>query len=194
MKTSHALTALCAVAALAGCAAPGPMRTDKGPVAVARLAPTSGNRAAGVVWFAQRGDKVVLRGQVTGLTPNQEHGFHVHEKGDCTSADGSSAGGHLNPTQMPHGAQQGPHHAGDIPALKADASGTATVNVSLPGVLLGSGGSDFMGKALIVHAQPDDYTTQPTGNSGARVACGVIGIPRPGGDPADPNNIIPKEL
>ena len=86
-----------------------------------------------------------------------------------------STGGHLNPDAKPHGPPSGPHHAGDLPALKADASGVAVVRATVAGSVLGGGPGDLAGKGLIVHASPDDYTTQPTGNSGARIACGRIG-------------------
>jgi Cu-Zn family superoxide dismutase len=166
-------------AVVAGCAgAPGaptaPGASRSSDYVVASLKPTRGNSAAGTVWFAQEGADVVVRGRITGLVPNQEHGFHVHEKGDCSSDDATSAGGHLNPDGKRHGPSTGEHHAGDIPAIKADANGVATVRTRVAGTLLGSGAGDIAGKALVVHASPDDYTTQPTGNSGARLACGVI--------------------
>jgi Cu-Zn family superoxide dismutase len=141
------------------------------------LQPTGGNTAAGTVWFIADGADVRIRGRVSGLTPNQEHGFHVHEKGDCSSGDGMSAGGHFNPTGKPHGPPDGEHHAGDLPALRADASGNAVVDARVRG--LAGGPSDYAGKALIVHKSADDYTTQPTGNSGARIACGVIAAAAP---------------
>ena len=105
----------------------------------------------------------------------------MHEKGDCSSGDGMSTGGHFNPTGKPHGPPAGEHHAGDLPALKADARGDATFDFHVPRSVLAAGPSAFAGKALIVHAGPDDYTTQPTGNSGARIACGVIST-QPGRD------------
>jgi len=111
---------------------------------------------------------------VTGLKPNGEHGFHVHEKGDCSSGDGMSTGGHFNPNGKAHGKPDADDHAGDMPALQSDANGNATANFELKGVSVGSGTTDLVGRGLIVHAAPDDYTTQPTGNSGARIACGVI--------------------
>ncbi len=103
---------------------------------------------------------------------------HIHEKGDCSSGDGMSAGGHFNPTAKPHG-NPGPaeHHAGDMPAVVADASGNATLQAELAPMSVGAGVTDVVGKAVIVHKDADDYTTQPTGNSGARVACGVIRKP-----------------
>jgi Cu-Zn family superoxide dismutase len=141
------------------------------------LQPTAGNTASGTVWFIADGADVRVRGRVSGLKPNQEHGFHVHEKGDCSSADAMSAGGHFNPNGKPHGPPTGEHHVGDLPALKADGAGTAVLDARVRGV---SGGpSDYAGKALIVHVSPDDYTTQPTGNSGARIACGVIAAAAP---------------
>jgi Cu-Zn family superoxide dismutase len=167
-----AALALCAAVLAAGCAA----TSSSAPThVVATLQPTRGNSAAGTVWFSQDGGQVFLRGRITGLAANQEHGFHVHEKGDCSSGDGMSAGGHLNPHGKPHGPPTGEHHAGDLPSIKADANGAATVRMRVAGTLLGGSAADIAGKALIVHVAPDDYTTQPTGNSGARIACGVIG-------------------
>jgi Cu-Zn family superoxide dismutase len=142
--------------------------------ATAQLKPTQGNTAAGTVTFTQQGLRVEVRVQVSGLTPNQEHGFHVHEKGDCSSPDGMSTGGHFNPGGQPHGPQSAPHHGGDMPSLRADASGNAQAGFQMQGVSIGTGIDGLLGRGVIVHAKPDDYTTQPTGNSGARIACGVI--------------------
>lgn len=171
------LLALCAVT-LGACAADNSGITIKrggsGPAAIAELKPTAGNKAAGTVLFTGDGSAVTVRVQVSGLSPNQTHGFHVHEKGDCSAPDAMSAGGHFNPTNTPHGPQGAPHHAGDMPSLKADATGNAQATFTLTGVTIGRGATDIVGKSVIVHAQPDDYTTQPTGNSGGRIACGVI--------------------
>jgi superoxide dismutase, Cu-Zn family len=144
------------------------------PAAVAKLEPTKGNTAAGTVEFVQRGEKVHVTANVTGLAPNGEQGFHVHEKGDCSSGDGMSTGGHFNPDAKPHGPQQAPHHAGDLPALKADATGKASATFVLDDVTVSAGPRSVVGRGLIVHKDPDDYKTQPTGNSGARIACAVI--------------------
>jgi Cu-Zn family superoxide dismutase len=171
MRKVH-LPAACA--ALIGVAACGTTTTPMGPSAVATLQPTAGNSAAGTVTFVQHGDHMMVTAKVTGLKPNQEHGFHAHEKGDCSSPDGMSTGGHFNPTGTPHGPPDGPHHAGDFPMLKADANGNASATFHLTGVTLGSGPADLLRRGVIVHAAPDDYKTQPTGNSGARIACGVI--------------------
>ena len=148
--------------------------TAQAQTATAALKPTAGNTVAGTVTFVQKGDKVVVEAKVSGLAPGG-HGFHVHEKGDCSAADGSSAGGHFNPTGKPHGdPAAADHHAGDMPMLLADASGNATLWSDLDVMTIGSGATDIVGKAVIVHKDPDDFTTQPTGNSGGRVACGLI--------------------
>ena len=180
MNRVHLLTAAAAFAALAGCSTESMTRSgatamSTAPAATATLEPTRGNTAAGTVTFQQQGDRVMVIAKVSGLKPNQEHGFHAHEKGDCTSGDGMGTGGHFNPTGKPHGPPDGEHHGGDMPSLKADASGNAEARFQLTGVTVSSGApTDLVGRGVIVHAAPDDYKTQPTGNSGARIACGVI--------------------
>ena len=162
---------LIAAAALLGACA----STPSGPRATAQLQPTTGNTTSGSVSFVQKGNKVLVSGEIRGLKPNAEHGFHVHEKGDCSSGDGMSAGGHFNPTGTPHGSHgMGMHHTGDLPSLKADAGGVARVNFESGSMAVGSGVTDVVGKGLIVHRDPDDYKTQPTGNAGPRLACAVI--------------------
>lgn len=149
--------------------------TPPPPSAAAQLAPTQGNTAVGSVRFARQGGKVLVTGEVSGLKPNAVHGFHIHDKGDCSSGDGMSTGGHFNPDAKAHGAHGvGTHHAGDLPSLKADASGVATFSFESASLRIGDGMTDVIGHGLIVHRDPDDFTTQPTGNSGARIACGVI--------------------
>ena len=170
MTRIFTLTAIAAAAFVGACASLAPA----GPKAIATLEPTRGNTAAGTVTFQQRGDKVLVMADIRGLKPNQEHGFHAHEKGDCSSGDGLSTGGHFNPGGKPHGRHDADHHAGDLPALKADAAGNAKASFEIGGVSVGAAGADLVGRGVIVHAAPDDYATQPTGNSGARIACGVI--------------------
>jgi superoxide dismutase, Cu-Zn family len=170
-STTISMLTAAAVLALGGCSL---MQGRGGPAATAELRPTTGNTTAGTVRFEQHGEYVTVTANVRGLKPGQEHGFHVHEKGDCSSGDGLSAGGHYNPESKPHGPPEGAHHAGDMPALKADANGNAAASFRLNGVSIGSGPADLVGRGLIVHAQPDDYKTQPTGNAGARIACAVI--------------------
>ena len=146
-----------------------------GPSAVAELQPTKGNSTAGTVTFTQAGDKVRVAGDVRGLRPSQEHGFHIHEAGDCTSGDGMSAKGHFNPQGKSHAhPSTSERHAGDMLALKADASGNAHVDTTLDIITVNPGPTSVVGRGLIVHASPDDYKTQPTGNAGARLACAII--------------------
>ena len=167
---TRTLILLASVLALGACAS-----TTPGPSAVAQLQSTTGNTASGSVTFTQRGEKVLVSGMVSGLTPNAQHGFHLHEKGDCSSGDGMSAGGHFNPSSQPHGQHAAAmHHAGDLPSLKADASGVARFTFESTGISVGSGTGNIVGRGLIVHRDPDDYTTQPTGNSGPRLACAVV--------------------
>ena len=167
----HLLIAAATVA-LAGC---GMMGIGGGPSATASLQPTKGNKTAGTIKFTQSGDKVRVAGEVTGLRPGQEHGFHIHEAGDCSSGDGMSTKGHFNPQSKPHGhPSTAQRHAGDMPALKADANGTAKIDATLDIITVSAGPTSVVGKGLIVHASPDDYKTQPTGNAGARLACAVI--------------------
>ncbi|NJD89436.1 MAG: superoxide dismutase family protein [Betaproteobacteria bacterium] len=165
------LSTLAAGVLVAGCASLG---GAPGPKAVANLASTKGNSASGTVTFEQQGDKVRVSGTVTGLKANAEHGFHVHEKGDCSSGDGMSAGGHFNPLGKAHGHQGAEHHAGDMPNLRADAYGNASFSFEVAGITVGSGATDIVGRGLIVHRDPDDYKSQPAGNAGPRLACAVI--------------------
>lgn len=154
---------------------------EASPEAVAQIAPTQGNTVTGALALAQSPQGVHISGTIQGLKPDAEFGFHVHEKGDCSAPDGSSAGGHFNPTQAQHGNPTGPsHHAGDMPNIKSNAEGVAQVDTTEAGTSLhGDPGMDLMGKAIVVHESPDDYATQPSGNSGKRVACGVIAAPSP---------------
>ncbi|NUZ05885.1 superoxide dismutase family protein [Piscinibacter koreensis] len=170
IRTGVALTAAGTLATLAGCMTAPASSAE----ATARLQPTAGNSTSGTVRFSQVGSKVQVDARVSGLKPNSEHGFHVHEKGDCSSPDAMSAGGHFNPTAEPHGPQSGPHHRGDMPSLKSDASGNASATFQIDGTLKTGAATDIVGKGVIVHAMPDDYATQPTGNAGGRLACGVI--------------------
>jgi superoxide dismutase, Cu-Zn family len=146
-----------------------------GPSATAQLMPTKGNTTSGTVTFTQKGNTVLVAAEVRGLAPNKEHGFHIHDKGDCSSGDGLSAGGHFNPTGKAHGAHdQGDHHAGDLASLMADANGVARLSYTSTAFTVGEGVSNILGRGLIVHRDPDDFKTQPTGNSGPRLACAVI--------------------
>jgi len=145
------------------------------PSATAQLKPTIGNNVSGTVNFIQRDNKVVVNVDIQGLPPSTEHGFHVHEKGDCSSGDGMSTGGHFNPTAKEHAAHAAMnHHAGDLPSLTSDLSGRVKLSFESTSFSVVSGETSVVGRGLIVHRDADDYKTQPTGNSGPRVACAVI--------------------
>ena len=159
----------------ASCASTSTSNEPPGITAVAKLQSTKGNTASGTATFVQRGDTVYVTANVTGLKPNADHGFHVHEKGDCSSGDGMSTGGHFNPLAKAHAAHDAAeHHAGDLPSLKSDAYGNASLKFETKAISVGSGATDVVGKGLIVHRDADDYKTQPTGNAGPRIACAVI--------------------
>lgn len=167
--------ALLSAVALTGCAS----MYSSGPIAVANMSPTQGNKAAGTVSFVKKGDQLLVDARLTGLPPGA-HGFHIHEKGDCSAPDATSAGGHFNPTGKPHGGpMHNERHGGDLGNITADANGDAKLQLSIPIneiTISHIGASSIVGKGLIVHADPDDYKTQPTGNAGKRLACGVIGL------------------
>ena len=167
-----AVLAVVAIASLAGCASTG---MGAKPGAVADLQPTTGNSARGKVTFTQDGDSVRVSATLSGLKPGAEHGFHVHEKGDCSSGDGMSTGGHFNPLAKKHGAPDTPdRHAGDLGNLTANEYGKAEVSVMVDGISVGTGPNGVIGKGLVVHGDPDDMKTDPGGNSGDRIACGAI--------------------
>ncbi|GGC96754.1 superoxide dismutase family protein [Undibacterium terreum] len=167
--------ALVSAAAIAGCAG----LSSSAPKAEAIMKPTQGNTVSGTVSFVQQGDAIQVEARLEGLTPGL-HGFHIHEKGDCSASDGTSAGGHFNPSSKPHGdPAHAEHHGGDFGNLTADANGKAVLQLSIPAsqiTLAKDAPNSVIGKGLIVHADPDDYVTQPTGNSGKRLACGVVAL------------------
>lgn len=146
------------------------------PKAEAAVASASGSLVSGRIVLLPVAQGVRLTGTIGGLRAGGSFGFHVHERGDCSAVDASSAGAHFNPTASTHGrASGGAHHLGDMDNLVADAEGVVHLDSVLGGASLGTGaGNDILGKALIVHADPDDYRSQPSGNAGARLACGVI--------------------
>ena len=146
--------------------------------AIAVLHPTQGNQVSGTVTFTQAGAEMKIVAEVSGLTPGK-HGFHIHEFGDCSSPDGKAAGGHFNPTNEPHaGHDVAQRHEGDMGNLEADASGKAHLELT-DKMMKMSGEESIIGHAIIVHAKADDLKSQPAGDAGARVACGVIGIAKP---------------
>lgn len=177
-RTAHALTgplgplALAAALLLSGCASARHLFAPNS--AEAKLSPTRGNTASGLMTFRQQGKEVLIQGEFSGLTPGA-HGLHIHEGGDCGGAGAKNAGPHFNPTGARHGSPGSPsHHAGDLPMLTAGADGTARFQARMDGLPIEEGPAGILGRAVVVTARPDDYTTQPTGNSGPGVACGVI--------------------
>ncbi|NKB25631.1 MAG: superoxide dismutase family protein [Kiritimatiellae bacterium] len=140
--------------------------------AISVLYPTTGNDVKGVVQFTEVPGGVLITAQLSGLSPGK-HGFHIHEYGDCSGADGKTAGGHFNPHGKHHSGPNKPErHVGDLGNILADKEGNATYTRVDTHVTIES----IIGKSLIVHAKEDDLTSQPTGAAGPRVACGVIGI------------------
>lgn len=143
--------------------------------AVAVLHPTKGNTASGVVRFTKTGAGVKVVGHFEGLSPGL-HAFHIHEFGDCSAADGTSAGSHYNPAGMPHGGPDAERrHVGDLGNITAGENGVADYE-RVDAHLAFDGPHSIIGRSLIVHEKADDFTTQPTGAAGGRVACGVIGV------------------
>jgi len=145
----------------------------KGPMAMAMLTPISGSTATGTVHFQELADGSV--DVVADLTkvPQGVHGFHIHDKGDC-SDNGNAAGGHFNPTNMPHASPDAQsHHVGDFGNVTADANGEIHTKFNTRWITVHEGETSVVNHAVILHANPDDLATQPSGNAGPRIACGV---------------------
>ena len=143
--------------------------------AIAVIYPTQGNKVKGTVTCTKHSDGIHIVADLQGLTPGK-HGFHVHELGDCSCDDGMCTGAHFNPTNAPHGSPTDAHvHVGDFGNIVADDNGNAHYDEINKHISL-NGPHSIIGRSLIIHADPDDLTTQPTGNSGKRIGCGVIGI------------------
>lgn len=187
MKTIASLIGMCAILFVVSCgtdpspgsspspAVPEPDQTMSVGFVKAILKPLGDSGVSGVVSFSGTPSGVRVEADVNGLAPG-DHGFHIHEIGDCSSPDGKSAGGHFNPAEVPHagpGAEAA--HAGDLGNLKAHKDGHALKTIMSSRITLGDGAAtDIMGRAVIIHADADDLTSQPTGAAGGRVACGVI--------------------
>jgi len=178
------VVALIALAQWAPSAADGQPATEHAPAMAA--APTKAicvidalgdSKVAGKVTFTKKADGIEIEAEITGLTEGK-HGFHVHEFGDCSMMDGKCAGAHFNPEGKPHAGPDDPNrHAGDFGNLEADSSGKAHLELK-SNMLKFSGEGSILGHAVIVHEKVDDYS-QPVGNAGGRVACGVIGVAKP---------------
>lgn len=181
-RSTLALAGICGVVGLgigvaaqtppATSAPPTKMAAPTGKVATAKMMPTANSNTRGELTFTQDAKGIHVTGSFTGLAFG-EHGFHIHEKGDCSAPDGASAGGHFNPTSSPHGARDAAErHVGDLGNLKADPYGMARLDITDEKISL-DGPNSIIGKAVIIHEKVDDYS-QPTGNAGGRIACGVI--------------------
>ncbi len=172
MKRCSLVISLIAGALLIGCGSP-PEKI--GLKAAAKIGPIEGNSTTGQVTFSEVAGGVRIVAEIEGLTPGA-HGFHIHVKGDCSAPDGTSAGGHFNPDGSPHGSpdnEASERHVGDLGNLMADATGTANYD-RVDKVISLSGEKSIVGRGIIIHSGEDDLTSQPTGNAGKRLACGVI--------------------
>jgi Cu-Zn family superoxide dismutase len=175
LKVSFIGLVLASLAGLFALAQTPPAKPAASSKGISVLHPTAGNKVSGTVTFTPGADGVQVHAELTGLTPGK-HGFHIHEFGDCSAADASSAGAHFNPTNQPHAAPDAAaRHEGDMGNVEADSSGNAKLDYVDHQISLTNGEKLAIGRSVIVHTKPDDLKTQPTGDSGARVACGVIG-------------------
>jgi Cu-Zn family superoxide dismutase len=173
MNGAMLLTAAAVAVLLSGCESYQQMQGA--PRANAQLEAVPGGRVWGAVTFIEAGGKVLVRADVRGLPQSGEFGFHVHEKGDCTAKDFTSAGGHFNPAGKPHSHFDKPErHAGDMPNLKSNGEGDAIYSFETSELTVRPGPNSVVGRAVVIHANPDDYKSQPAGNSGPRIACGLI--------------------
>ncbi len=143
--------------------------------AKATLESKSGSKVKGTLHLEDHYGGIIISGKVTGLRKNAKHAFHIHEVGDCSAADASSAGDHFASSGQHHGAPGDEHaHHGDLGNIKSDAKGHGIVNVYVKGLHVGAGKKGVRGRSIIIHHGEDDLKSQPTGNSGKRIACGVI--------------------
>ncbi|MEO8706290.1 MAG: superoxide dismutase family protein [Kofleriaceae bacterium] len=155
-------------------AAPAPPPPPEPRKATATLKPTAKSKVTGTITFKEVESGIEVTAVVEGLKAGN-HAYHVHEKGDCSAPDGASAGGHFNPSKHKHGAPEADeHHEGDFGNLTADKTGKASKIFVMKGITLGADDNSIIGKGFIVHEKADDFKTQPTGNAGGRLACGVI--------------------
>ncbi|HKC24001.1 MAG TPA: superoxide dismutase family protein [Thermoanaerobaculia bacterium] len=155
-------------------APPAPAGAAAAPSAKADIEARSGSTVSGTATFTETGDGVRVSVDVSGA-PEGVHAVHLHEKGDCSAPDATSAGGHFNPSGMPHGAPDAPnHHAGDFGNMTVGADGKGHVALTTRMLTVSAGPNSVLGRGIIVHAKADDLQTQPTGNAGGRIGCGVV--------------------
>jgi superoxide dismutase, Cu-Zn family len=167
---------LCSIGVVAALAETAPAAKE----AVAVINSASGSSVTGVLKITQEGSTLSVVADIQGLPPNSKHGFHIHEFGDCSAPDATSAGSHYDPMGTKHHGMlmDKMKHAGDMGNIDADANGKAHVSVKLEGVSINGPEAPVLGRAVIIHAKEDD-ASQPVGNAGGRIGCGVIGIAKP---------------
>ncbi|MGC4029313.1 MAG: superoxide dismutase family protein [Steroidobacteraceae bacterium] len=165
-----------ASAPVAAPAQPEALPAPTGQAASASIQGIGDSPVSGNLQFTTLSQGVRVTGEITGLTQGKEQGIHIHELGDCSGPDGMRAGAHFNPGNNPHGAPtDAAHHLGDLSNLEPDSMGTAKVDQLIANATLHDAGvNDLIGRSVVIHMQRDDYKTQPAGDSGSRVACGVI--------------------
>jgi len=153
---------------------PAEAAAPEGKTATADIEGRSGEYMKGTAVFEERDGKINVTIEISGVTEG-EHGLHIHENGDCSAPDASSAGGHFNPVISDHGApSDATHHAGDLGNITIGKDGSGTLELSVEGITLGEGPTSIIGRAVVLHAKRDDLETQPSGASGPRIGCGVI--------------------
>jgi Cu-Zn family superoxide dismutase len=176
MRTTDRLTMAFGALLCSACAALGtPAVSQTAGSATAMLRDTSG-APVGTIALAETGSGVLLSGSLSGIAPGT-HGIHVHTVGRCDAPGFTSAGGHFNPEQKKHGFRSSAGaHAGDLTNISVPPGGSLTFDLLLPHATLRGTNSllDADGSAIVIHAGADDYLTDPAGNSGSRIACGVI--------------------
>lgn len=169
------LVAAAAISLGIGCASAA--KPSAAPQARATIEPRSGSNVKGWATFADRSTGGVAVVVHIENAPPGVHGLHVHEKGDCSAADASSAGGHFNPGGMPHAGPTETHrHAGDLGNITIEANGTGHLELVTDLLTVKVGPNSVVGKAVVFHEKADDLTSQPSGNAGARLGCGVVGM------------------
>jgi Cu-Zn family superoxide dismutase len=142
--------------------------------ASATIEARSGSSLSGTAQFMMHGGMMMITVTLKGAPPGQ-HAVHIHEKGDCSAPDASSAGGHFNPGGHQHGSPDAPeHHAGDLGNITIGEDGTGSLMIHSSDLTLSGGPNSVVGHALVVHEKTDDFVTQPSGNAGGRIGCGVI--------------------
>jgi Cu-Zn family superoxide dismutase len=181
MRLVRTLLALAPAALLAACSgSTSPTTTaaapHAGPTAVAAIEARSGSSLTGIATFVQNGDSVHVTVDVSNA-PQGIHAVHLHEKGDCSAPDATSAGGHFNPAHMEHGSPDAAaHHAGDFGNMSVGEEGHGHLELDTRMLTVLPGDRSVDGRAVVVHAKEDDMHTQPTGNAGGRIGCGVVAV------------------